>query len=126
MAAAHMAGVPARVHTYAGAPYDGVGGIAVALAKTADRVTGMLATHVWAVGRELQQFLENERVVERGRIEVIGRGSSNGVDLANFTPAPRIRPALPPRFIWIGRLSEDKGVAELAALWNVIESQLKG
>jgi glycosyltransferase involved in cell wall biosynthesis len=118
--AAFLAGVPIRIHTYAGAPYDGTQGLAITLAKYADRVTAYFATDVWSVGHDLATFLEYERVVERGRLEVVGAGSSNGVDLKEFFPAPREQLGIPPRFVWIGRLSEDKGLEELIEMWSEI------
>lgn len=120
MLAAFYTRVPIRIHTYAGAPYDGTRGVGVAFAKLADRLTARTATEVWAVGRELAQFLTSERIVRPGRIEIIGAGSSNGIDVQTLTPSPRERPGDPPRFIWIRRLAMDKGLDELAALWQVI------
>jgi glycosyltransferase involved in cell wall biosynthesis len=118
--AAFLAGVPIRIHTYAGAPYDTTKGLAVTLAKRADQMTAYFATDVWSVGYDLTAFLEDEHVVERGRLEVIGAGSSNGVDLEHFFPVPHEQPGFPPRFAWIGRLSEDKGLEELVAMWTAI------
>jgi glycosyltransferase involved in cell wall biosynthesis len=123
MLAAFFAGVSIRIHTYAGAPYDDTRGLSMALVKLADRVTALLATEVWSVGQELATFLEAERVVTRGRLDVLGNGSSNGVDLEEFFPAQRDGPNIPPRFIWIGRFAEDKGLEELAEMWSEIARQ---
>ena len=38
-------------------------------------------------------------------------------------PAQRDRPCNPPRFIWIGRFAEDKGLAELTEMWREIACQ---
>lgn len=118
--AAFYAQVPIRIHTYAGAPYDGTRGVGVALAKQADRLTARVATQVWSVGPELSRFLTAERIVKPGEADVIGAGSSNGIDLQALRPSPRQRPGDPPRFIWIGRLAQDKGLEELIALWRLM------
>lgn len=124
MLAAYITRVPIRIHTYAGAPYDGTRGLAVTLVKLADAVTGWLATHVWSVGKDLAAFLETEGVVRRGRLEVLGAGSSNGVDRDVFYPSQRDQPCTPPRYIWIGRVATDKGLEELAALWTQIAAHV--
>ena len=71
MLAAFCAGVGIRIHTYAGAPYDGTRGLSVSLVKLADRVTAWLATDVWSVGRELRpHFLKSKTFVARGRLGI--------------------------------------------------------
>lgn len=117
MLAAWCAGVAIRIHTYAGAPYDGASGLAVTLVKLADRLTALCATDVWSVGDDLVAFLEAEGIVRRGRLKVLGAGSSNGIELSEFFPTQCDQPQHPPRFIWIGRLAADKGLAELADMW---------
>ncbi len=120
MLAALCVQVPIRIHTYAGAPYDGRRGLGVAFAKQADRLTARMATHVWSVGRELTRFLEAEGIVAAGQIDMIGSGSSNGIDMQAFAPARRTSPHEPPHLMWIGRLAQDKGLEELMTLWQVI------
>ena len=116
--------VPIRIHTYAGAPYDGRRGLSVTLAKLADRLTALMATEVWSVGHELSTYLEAERIVKPGRLQIIGAGSSNGIDLQEFVPIARDCPQQPPRFIWIGRLAADKGLDELMVMWAIIREEL--
>src|SRR5581483_5756464 len=70
------------------------------------------------------------RLADPARVTVIGLGSSNGVDATRFEPTPEREraarelrasldiPADAPVVGFVGRLTRDKGVAELMSAWH--------
>jgi glycosyltransferase involved in cell wall biosynthesis len=122
-AAGKLAGVGARLHTFTGQVWASRGGAMRALLRTADACTGRLATHVLADSASQREFLEQEGVVPHGRCEVLAGGSVSGVDRERFKPDAQarseVRGALgidagEPVVLYLGRITRDKGVLDLA------------
>jgi glycosyltransferase involved in cell wall biosynthesis len=86
------------------------------------------ANHVLFNSRSLMAVAEREGVVRRGQGEVVGAGSGNGVDVDRFDPerlpsraAARDQFGLPadaPVVGFVGRLTKDKGIADLIAAFG--------
>jgi glycosyltransferase involved in cell wall biosynthesis len=123
MLAAFCAGVKRRVHIFQGEVWASRQGALRALLKTADRITVACATHVLAVGMSERRFLEEEGITRPGVIDVLGAGSIGGVDTHRFRPDPALRrdfriangiPEDATVCLFIGRLTADKGVLDLA------------
>ncbi len=120
MTAAALARVPVRVHTFTGLIFPWRTGAFRLLLKQMDRLTCLFATHVIPEGEGVKKLLEQEKVT-RKRLEVLAHGNINGVDRAYFTPSGRrmeIRrrlgvPEDAVFFVFIGRITRDKGVREL-------------
>lgn len=122
-AAGRLAATRARLHTFTGQVWATRTGPMRALLRAADGVTARLATHVFADSTSQRDFLERERVVRGGRIEVLGQGSITGVDLQRFRPDVEARRAVraelgiaeaAPLVVFMARLTRDKGVLDLA------------
>jgi glycosyltransferase involved in cell wall biosynthesis len=122
MLAAWLAGVPWRFHTFTGQVWATKAGAGRALLKGIDRLIALCAIQVFADSSSQCRFLEDEGVVQRGGVTVLGQGSVAGVDLARFRPDPAARAALRaetgvtdtvPVFLFVGRLVRDKGVFDL-------------
>jgi glycosyltransferase involved in cell wall biosynthesis len=123
MLGAFCAGVKRRVHIFQGEVWASRRGVMRAVLKTADRMTVACATHVLAVGPGEKRFLEEEGIVRPGVIDVLGAGSIGGVDMRRFRPDPALRqdfrtvngiPEDATVCLFIGRLTTDKGVFDLA------------
>lgn len=122
MVAAALAGVNRRVHIFQGEVWASKRGFMRLLLKIMDRVTARLATHLLAVGPGERQFLEEQGVVDAGRIRVLRSGSIAGVDLTRFRPDEGARSyfrktrGIPDDAVvclFIGRMTIDKGVFDL-------------
>ncbi len=131
MVAALLAGVPARVFIFQGEVWASRRGLLRWLLKTADRVTAACATHILAVSESERVFLEAEGVVPQGRVKVFGAGSIGGVDLDRFRPNPEARAVVRAELsipqdatlaLFVGRLTADKGIFELAEVFGKIAS----
>ncbi len=125
MLAAKMAGIKIRVHTIAGLRYVTTKGMSRRILIAMEKLTGIAATHVWPNSGSMKTFIEANRLVTPRKLEVIGWGSSNGVNLARYNPAVlkqeklnevkglvKYDPSLF-YFLSVGRLVHDKGMDEL-------------
>lgn len=122
MMAAWLSGVDFRFHTFTGQVWATRTGIARELLKGIDRLIALCASRVFADGLSQCRFLEDEGIVRRGGVTMLGQGSIAGVDLARFRPDPVARVALRhqtgaadavPVFLFVGRIVRDKGVFDL-------------
>lgn len=123
MCAAYFCGVPFRVHVFTGQVWATRTGLSRYFLKTLDRLIAVLATHVLADSTSQRQFLIDQGVVRPDRIKVLAEGSICGVDAKRFKPAPDVRSRLRAELqlpdeavvaLFLGRLTRDKGVLDLA------------
>ena len=122
MMAAWLSGVHFRFHTFTGQVWATRTGIARELLKGIDRLISLFASRVFADSVSQCRFLEDEGIVRRGGVTMLGQGSIAGVDLVRFRPDPVARVALRhqtgiadavPVFLFVGRIARDKGVFDL-------------
>ncbi len=123
MCAAFVCGIPFRVHVFTGQVWATKAGLPRYFLKTLDRLIAVLATHVLADSTSQRQFLIDQGVVRPNRINVLADGSICGVDTTRFKPAPEVRTRLRAELqlpagavvaLFLGRLTRDKGVIDLA------------
>jgi glycosyltransferase involved in cell wall biosynthesis len=126
-----VTGVPVRIHTFTGQVWATRRGAMRLLLKRLDRLTASLATHVLADSASQRDFMIAEGVVAADKVSVLGQGSVNGVDAQRFHPDEGTRaavraehgvPAGAPLFLYLGRLSRDKGLLDLAQAFAAQES----
>jgi len=131
MLAAKMAGVKIRIHTIAGLRFMTSYGLTRSLLVRMEKITGRAATHVWPNSHSLLKYVQDNKLVTAKKMEVIGKGSSNGIDLSRFskkslseagTMKAKEVIGYDPSLIYllsVGRIVKDKGITELA---NVFDS----
>lgn len=120
MAAAFLARVPVRIHTFTGLIFPWRSGALRFVLKTTDRLTCLFATIVNPEGEGVRRQLEEGKIT-RKPMRIIAHGNINGVDLARFRPDARRAQTraglgfMPEHtvFAFVGRLVADKGVTEL-------------
>jgi glycosyltransferase involved in cell wall biosynthesis len=122
MAAAFLAGVPCRIHTFTGQVWANKRGAGRWILSNFDRLTALFAGHVLVDSPSQRHFLLANRVVSPQKSTVLGHGSVSGVDLKRFKPDPDARAAVRAEFglaenvllfLYVGRLNRDKGIPEL-------------
>ncbi|MCA6073413.1 glycosyltransferase family 4 protein [Fulvivirga sedimenti] len=125
MMAALWAGVPHRLHTVAGMPLMEATGTKRKILEAAERVTYSCATAVYPNSMNLKSFIESSIPVDKQKLKVIGKGSSNGIDTDFFQNTPalsaqgsNLRNSLGIGekelvFTFVGRIVKDKGINEL-------------
>ena len=122
MLAGRLTGVPWRFHTFTGQVWATKSGVGRSFFKVMDQLISLLASRVFADSASQCRFLEDEGVVRRGGVTVLGQGSVAGVDPTRFRPDPAARAALRAEtgvadtslvFLFVGRLVRDKGLLDL-------------
>jgi glycosyltransferase involved in cell wall biosynthesis len=125
MIAAKLSGQKIRIHTLAGIPYMAAEGTKKGILIQAEKWTYSSSTEVWPNSEGLKSFVLEENLCEAEKLRVIGKGSSNGVDLEKFNrdvlkenhlvaATMRILPGEDDFIILsVGRLVQDKGIEEL-------------
>lgn len=122
--AARMTRVPVRIYHLRGLRLETTSGVSTWLLTLLERLAMSAATAVVAVSPSLRDECLTRRLTDESKIIVLGRGSSNGVDLARFSPAdPETRQACRSRLGldptldvigFVGRLTPSKGLSVLA------------
>ncbi len=124
MSAARLAGVPIRIHTFTGQVWATAKGMKRRFLKGMDKLIARCATHILADSRSQMDFIIKEGIVREEKASVIGNGSICGVDSERFRPDPETRKMVREQlsipedsvlFLFLGRLTFDKGLLDLAA-----------
>lgn len=131
--AALAAGTPVRLHTYTGQAWVTMRGVKKNIVKYCDKLIAQLNTQCYADSFSQRDFLVTNKIAQLPKIKVLGSGSLAGIDLRrfcqeNFTKSEKnaIRQSLnldanTHIFLFVGRITEDKGVNELLyAFKNVL------
>lgn len=121
MMAARLAGVKVRVHTFTGLVFPTATGLKRRILKATDRMTCRCATHIIPEGEGVKRDLEKGRVTKKP-MKVLGYGNVRGIDLDWYARTPEVMEKASEfarkdvfTFIFIGRITKDKGVEELVA-----------
>ena len=129
MIAAKWSGVPKRIHTFTGQVWVTRKGIARTLLKNADCLISLIATNILTDSFSQRDYLEKQLIVRPGCVEVLGNGSIKGVDLDVFCYDVKIRKSIRMDLgiplndcviLFVGRLSLDKGVLDLAKAFSTL------
>ena len=131
MAAAYMARVPLKVHTFTGQVWVTKSGVFRYILKKLDTMIVFFSDYAIVDGPLQSQFLVEEKVLPLKKSIVFGSGSVSGVDLDKFKPCKKVyvdvrRELLIPVdafiFVYVGRLNAEKGVLDLAIAFSKIHN----
>lgn len=132
MLAAWLARVPHRLHTVAGLPLLEITGKTRKLLDIIEKTTYACATRVYPNSLGLRDIILVQGYTAADKLQVIGEGSSNGIDTGHFDPTLfsdseqiDLRASLGISlgefvFIFVGRLVRDKGINELIRAFEQI------
>ena len=124
--AALLTGVPHRVYMLRGLKLETATGLKRKVLLAAERLAAACAHAVLCNSASLRLQAMALGVAPAGKLQLLGEGSSNGVDMERFSPGPsdvRQRLGLPhhaPVVGFVGRLTRDKGLPELIEAFDVI------
>ena len=136
MLAAFIARIPVRMHTVAGLPLMEAKGLKKRILYAVERLTYRCATHVYPNSKGLMDFIQKKHLAEKTPLQIIGKGSSNGIDTGHFNADSISDQELIKCqkkwtiaqddfvFLFIGRLVGDKGINELVAAFEQLINKL--
>jgi glycosyltransferase involved in cell wall biosynthesis len=134
MLAAWLARVPIRLYVLRGLRLETSVGLRRWLLCWTERVASACAQRVWCVSESLRATYEQLGLVRGGKCFVLANGSSNGVDASRFLETPKLArksnelraelgiPEGANVIGFVGRLTRDKGVVELAKAFEQVLS----
>lgn len=135
MMAAYFARVPNRLHTVAGLPLMESTGFKRSLLSFIEKLTYRFATKVYPNSQGLQDFILKEKFTQKRKLNIIGNGSSNGIDTQYFSKERydeesqknlRKELSIPEEdfvFIFVGRIVKDKGIVELVNAFSMLQNK---
>ena len=128
MLAAALCGVPRRIYLLRGLRLETVYGVKRQVLLWLERAACACAHQVLCNSASLRALALRLRLAQSRKVEMLGQGSSTGVDLERFSPGPsNVREQLGWREChhvigFVGRLTRDKGLPELIAAFDAIAS----
>jgi glycosyltransferase involved in cell wall biosynthesis len=124
--AAVFARVPVRIYMLRGLKLETTSGAKRALLLTTERIAAAGAHAVLCNSQSMRAEALALHVAPAAKLQLIGDGSSNGVDIERFSPGPstvrnRLRLPKKARVVgFVGRLTRDKGIPELIEAFMTI------
>ncbi len=121
-----LAGVPARIYMLRGLKLETSTGIKRRLLLAFERLAAACAQVVLCNSRSMRAEALALAVAPAEKLQMLGDGSSTGVDVERFSPGPslvRARLGIPekaPVVGFVGRLTRDKGLPELVDAFDRI------
>ncbi|WP_293943117.1 MULTISPECIES: glycosyltransferase family 4 protein [unclassified Sphingobacterium] len=134
MLAAWICNVPLKVHTVAGLPLMETEGLKRQMLILVEKVTYLCADYVLPNSFRQKEFIE-DKIYTGDKLQVIGKGSSNGIDLTYFNPdlfnsvyCENFRSGLNIEkddivYCFVGRLAYYKGVNELITAFCTLNNK---
>ena len=131
MLAAWVLRVPLRIHTFQGEVWVTKTGFIRLLLIFIDKLVSKLATNLIIVSPSERLFLVGKKIIDDKKCVVFGHGSISGVNIERFKPNQQIRVSTRQRlnisdevivFLFLGRLTKDKGVLDLAKAWCELDN----
>jgi glycosyltransferase involved in cell wall biosynthesis len=138
MLAARIANVPARIYVLRGLRLETTSGLKRLLLKTTERIASACAHQVVCVSESMRQVYVEQKLAPAWKCMIPGPGSSNGIDVSRFAKtddrlqaARGIRrkldiPLDAPVVGFVGRLTKDKGIVELAEAFRTVQQSHPG
>ena len=135
MLAAKFCGIKVRIHTVAGLPMMVEKGFKYQLLKFTEKITAAAANHVWPNSNSLLQYITEHRLADPKKLQVIGKGSTNGIDTVFFSRSlldeniisatkTVIQYSAENKYLlFIGRLVVDKGIVELVKVFALLQQK---
>lgn len=122
MSTGFVNGVPNRWHTFTGQVWANRMGVSRQFLKGVDWLIAVLASQVFTDSATQCRLLQEEGIVRKGKVDMLGAGSIAGVDLNRFHPDSAVNTQQRKRlgiahntcvFLFVGRIAKDKGVFDL-------------
>ncbi|KGN76154.1 glycosyl transferase family 1 [Porphyromonas gulae] len=129
MFAAWLCRIPIRLHTVAGMPILVHHGLKRKILEFVEKLTYSCATKVYPNSHEMKKNISSLRLAPEKKLEVLGNGSSNGIDTSFFCKTTLRNEEVAAikhkiggqfTFIFVGRIVRDKGIEELIEAFQLL------
>lgn len=125
-----FAGIKKRVHFFTGQVWHTKSGLIKIFLRFLDKLIVLFATNIIVDGRPQQEYLIAHNILTENNSIILGKGTISGIDLKLFCPKPDIRNEIRDNigynkddivFMFLGRLTVDKGILELTKAFNRLQ-----
>jgi glycosyltransferase involved in cell wall biosynthesis len=132
--ASFLCRVPVRIYILRGLRLETSSGLTRRILKLSEQIAAACSHLVVCNSQSLREQALRLGIASRGKLRVIGDGSSGGVDVQHFAPSPDARhsqwpdtdslravhgiPSVVPVIGFVGRLTRDKGIPELLVAFD--------
>jgi glycosyltransferase involved in cell wall biosynthesis len=124
MIAGKIAHVPHRIYTVTGLRYQGATGFLQWTLKTMERITCLCATRVIPEGNGVLKTLREDHITGK-ELHVVHYGNISGIDTNYYSNEGYDKKKDDTfRFVFIGRIVKDKGIAELASCMRRLHKEM--
>ena len=132
MLAGKMAGIRIRIHTVAGLRFATASGMSRKVLIQMEKLTASAATHVWPNSNSILRYISEHRLANPKKLEVIGYGSSNGINLERYAASSLNADRIDETkkmirydsslvyLLCVGRIVKDKGMDELLTVFSIV------
>lgn len=136
MLAAKITRVPVRIHTIAGLPMQTMSGLKKVILINTEKLTYRASNYVLANSMSIKQIVQRENYVNHKKLGMIGYGSTNGINLEQFSKENLNSEILnlvkkkidyQSQFTYllsVGRIVRDKGIVELIDAFVIISKEI--
>lgn len=129
MVAAWLTHVPVRVHTFTGLVFPTAKGLQRKLLMLTDSITCRCATYIIPEGEGVKRDLLDYGITTKP-LRVLGFGNIRGVDMHYYSRRPEvmekaslIRDSKLTTFLFVGRITRDKGINELCEAFDRLSKE---
>lgn len=119
---------PVRIYTVRGLRLETVTGLKYKILYAMEKLAMFCATDIIAISESLKDKIVELGLEKKEHIKVLGHGSSNGINLDNFTKDKTIisyelKEKLADHFVigYVGRIVKDKGIHEIIEAFKIIQ-----
>lgn len=133
--AGRLCGIKTRIHIFQGEVWSSKTGLVRITLKIADKITGLMSSHLLSVSGSLSKFLVEQKICEDHKMRILGHGSIIGVDASRFSPDMRVRVTIREKYgisddecviLFVGRIVKEKGLIELVEAFNDLSTKHDG
>ena len=121
---------PVRIYTVRGLRLETVKGLKYRILYAMEKLAMFCATDVIAISESLKDKIVSLRLEKQGNIQVLGYGSSNGINLEKFSKSYNDIPVsienqLENHFVlgYVGRIVKDKGIREVIESFKILKDK---
>lgn len=128
MIASYITMVPIRIYLIRGLRYETLTGLTKVLYIYLEKLICLMSTNIVSISNSIKDLLIRDNICKYSKINILLKGSSNGINLKTFFHPVISLLQKPPNTLiigYVGRLCTDKGTPELIRIFKNLEAHNK-